>query len=47
MRRATALSTIPIACLAVLLSCRGEPTTPVSKPNRKYYAMPGEAEWGC
>jgi CubicO group peptidase (beta-lactamase class C family) len=33
MRRATALSTIPIACLAVLLSCRGEPTTPVSKPD--------------
>jgi N-acyl-D-amino-acid deacylase len=32
MRRATALSTIPIACLAVLLSCRGEPTTPASKP---------------
>ena len=33
MRRATALSTIPTACLAVLLSCRGEPTTPVSKPD--------------
>ena len=21
--------------------------TPVSKPNRKYFAVPGEAEWGC
>jgi hypothetical protein len=22
-------------------------TTPVSKPGRKYYAIAGEAEWGC
>jgi hypothetical protein len=22
-------------------------TTPASKPGRRYYAIPGEAEWGC
>ena len=36
MKRARTLmsfrTAIPIACLAVLLSCRGEPTTPVSPP---------------
>ena len=41
MKLGKAITTVPIACLAVLLSCRGEPTTPVTPPAQQEIPISG------